>query len=336
MFLKRLTSSTQRFIGFSLLIFTCMMYLARSRQPPLYPEPHQLFTGMCNDTASGVALPKDLPVIYFITPTFTRREQVAELTRLAQTLLHVKNLVWIVAEDSHHCSPLVEGILRRYGIPYVHLISPIPELYKSLTYKPRGVSSRNAALKWILRDPNRPDGVFYFGDDDNTYDLRLFDEIRWTKKVSMFPVGLIGIQGISSPIVKDGQVIGFTDPWFEYRKFPVDMAGFAVSTRLMREKEGKMPFQAGHEEDQFLRSLEIEMPDIEPKAGGCTEVLVWHTKTISTSKPTVKLDPGVADSSLRALVNDIVKKGIASESEAAGKVIPVCVDKESCATIKGY
>ena len=148
----------------------------------------------------------------------------------------------------------------------------------------------------------------------------------------MFPVGLIGSQGISSPIVKEGKVIGFTDPWFEYRKFPVDMAGFAVSTNLLRKTEGRMPFKAGHEDDKFLRSLNLEMTDIEPKASGCSEVLVWHTKTIHTNKPTVRIPLDHADSSLRQLVNDVVGKGIVSESKS-GKEIPVCM-KEKCATIK--
>jgi hypothetical protein len=37
--------------------------------------------------------------------------------------------------------------------------------------------------------------VIYFADDDNTYDIRLFKEIATTQKISMFPVGFIGLQG---------------------------------------------------------------------------------------------------------------------------------------------
>lgn len=67
---------------------------------------------------------------------------------------------------------------------------------------PRGVSNRRAALNWIKNNKIR-EGVLYFGDDDNTFDLRLFNEIRSTRRVSMFPVGLIGEYSISTPIVKN-------------------------------------------------------------------------------------------------------------------------------------
>jgi hypothetical protein len=52
--------------------------------------------------------------------------------------------------------------------------------------KPRGVHQRNAGLHWI-RDTfrkipsNQIEGVIYFADDDNTYSLELFEEMRHTK-----------------------------------------------------------------------------------------------------------------------------------------------------------
>lgn len=66
---------------------------------------------------------------------------------------------------------------------------------------PRGVANRRAAINWIRQNGKKP-GVMYFGDDDNTFDLRLFNEIRYTNRVSMFPVGLIGQYSISSPVVR--------------------------------------------------------------------------------------------------------------------------------------
>ncbi len=50
--------------------------------------------------------------------------------------------------------------------------------------KPRGVSNRNRALEWILANASR-DGVFYFADDDNTYDLRIFTEARLHASISL-------------------------------------------------------------------------------------------------------------------------------------------------------
>jgi len=59
--------------------------------------------------------------------------------------------------------------------------------------------------------------------------------MRYTQKVSMWPVGLCTRTGLSTPIVKNGQLIGFYDGWIAGRKFPVDMAGFAVSVKFLLE-----------------------------------------------------------------------------------------------------
>ena len=59
-------------------------------------------------------------------------------------------------------------------------------------------------------------------------------QMRYTKKVSMWPVGLVTKVGLSSPVVNNkGVVIDFFDGWMANRKFPVDMAGFAVSVQLV-------------------------------------------------------------------------------------------------------
>ena len=42
--------------------------------------------------------------------------------------------------------------------------------------KARGVSNRNAALKWI--QTHVTSGVLYFADDDNTYDYKIFQEVK--------------------------------------------------------------------------------------------------------------------------------------------------------------
>jgi len=81
------------------------------------------------------------------------------------------------------------------------MVSPMPSKFRNEKPAPRGVANRRAALQW-LRQHNLTNGILYFGDDDNTYDLRLFSEIRKTQRVSMFPVGLIADYGVSGPVVR--------------------------------------------------------------------------------------------------------------------------------------
>ena len=321
----------------------CVTFAILSKKPQIiYPDDSEVFTYTCSDSMSAFDImsyvDNETPVIYFITPTYARREQVAELTRLSQTLLHIKNLVWIIAEDSRSCSNVVSSILLRHRkrIPYVHLASPMPERYIHERHKPNGVSGRNAAVKWILDNEwNLSPGVIYFGDDDNTYDVSLFEEIRWTKKVSMFPVAFTGYNDFSSPVIHKGKVVGFSDHWFQMRKFPVDMAGFAVNTEVVRRHRPKMPYLKGFEETGFLENINITIEDIEPLANGCTDILVWHTQTIKREVPIYTT--GVRQGqNLDALMVDMSGKGMLTESSNGGKPVKVCMKKDGCYTNEYY
>lgn len=88
------------------------------------------------------------------------------------------------------------------GLSYTHMATPMPEAYRREKYVPRGVSNRRAALQWV-QENGEDSGVLYFLDDDNAIDIRLFNEMRSTKTVSMWPVGLIGDYTVSSPVVKN-------------------------------------------------------------------------------------------------------------------------------------
>lgn len=185
---------------------------------------------------------------------------------------------------------------RIYSFFFVFtILAPMPSKYKKNKVKPRGVSNRNRGLDWIRA--NATDGVFYFADDDNTYDLEIFHEVsyiglsngyveviifdfllfcqmRYTKKVSMWPVGLVTKFGLSSPIIRNGKLDGFYDGWIGGRKYPVDMAGFAVNVNFFLSRpKAVMPYKPGYEEDGFLKSLApLAESDIELLANGCTEV----------------------------------------------------------------
>ena len=168
------------------------------RKLPLFPPEKDIKRGFCSSSMNFQVRPYNpkLPILYIVTPTYTRREQVIEMTRLSHTLLHVDNVIWVIGEDSETCSDLVGNLLQKFKMPYAHLMSPMPKMYLKEKYKPRGVASRRAGMEWILKNHDQisknGDGIIYFADDDNTYDLKLFDEIRKTKKVSVFPVGFVG------------------------------------------------------------------------------------------------------------------------------------------------
>ena len=126
----------------------------------------------------------DLPTIYAITPTYARAVQKAELTRLKHTFLHVRNFHWIVVEDSSEKTNLVKKFLKKSGLSYTHLNVLTPTEFKLQPkdpnwYKPRGVLQRNVALRWLREnvDPSQDKGVVYFADDDNTYDLEIFEQV---------------------------------------------------------------------------------------------------------------------------------------------------------------
>ncbi|VVD01653.1 unnamed protein product, partial [Leptidea sinapis] len=260
----------------------------------------------------------DLKMIYYVTPTYPRPEQIPELTRLAHTLMHVPRLHWIVADDQPLCTEEVANILRRTGLPYTHISSPKPYIYKNTNF-PRGVANRRAALKWLQE--NVADGVLYFGDDDNTVDLQLFSEIRATKKVSMFPV------------------VGFFDSWPGSRLFPVDMAGFAVNIEFLKPS-ASMPYIAGHEEDRFLISLGLKLEDIEPLASNCSKVLVWHTKTVKYKKPVLRLDIQKLDryssyKNFANLLKETCNLGMANLSETDGTKTYITRNRKSYETLAG-
>ncbi|KAL3837632.1 hypothetical protein ACJMK2_003189 [Sinanodonta woodiana] len=220
----------------------------------------------------------DTPTIFVVTPTYTRNSQKSELTMLSNTLRNVYFLTWIVVEDSQSKSDLVTRFLKHCGVPYVHLNGIDPLRYT----KTKAGYQRNLGIQWIRDNVNpiKTPGVVYFADDDNSYDVRIFDEMRNTKNVSVWPVGFRGAK-YQAPMVENGKVVGFMSFYGSSRKFAIDMAGFAVNIRLLFERPKARFYyqQQGILETSFLTCLKISYDDLEPKASNCTEVLVWHTRT---------------------------------------------------------
>ncbi|KFU93563.1 Galactosylgalactosylxylosylprotein 3-beta-glucuronosyltransferase 1, partial [Chaetura pelagica] len=223
-----------------------------------------------------------LPTIHVITPTYSRPVQKAELTRLANTLLHVPNLHWILVEDAQRRTPLITRLLRDTGLNYTHLNVETPRNYKLRgdirdPRIPRGTMQRNLALRWLRETFNKNNsqpGIVYFADDDNTYSLELFEEVRpcW---------GLPTVLSVLE-VNAAGKVYGWKTVFDPHRPFAIDMAGFAVNLRLILQRPQAYfklrGVKGGYQESSLLREL-VTLSDLEPKAANCTKVLVWHTRT---------------------------------------------------------
>ncbi|TRZ15468.1 hypothetical protein HGM15179_011635 [Zosterops borbonicus] len=225
-----------------------------------------------------------LPTIHVVTPTYSRPVQKAELTRLANTLLHVPNLHWILVEDSQRRTPLITRLLRDTGLNYTHLNVETPRNYKLRGDMrdpriPRGTMQRNLALRWLRETFNKNNsqpGIVYFADDDNTYSLELFEEMRSTRKVSVWPVAFVGGLRYESPKVNAaGKVYGWKTVFDPHRPFAIDMAGFAVNLRLILQRPQAYfklrGVKGGYQESSLLREL-VTLSDLEPKAANCTKM----------------------------------------------------------------
>lgn len=196
-------------------------------------------------------------------------------------------------EDSDQTSALVSNLLSRtfdqriYNFKYTHLHSLTPKKFKTKEtdhnwLKPRGVWQRNEALKWLRANIDDSNGVVYFGDDDNTYDWKLFDDIRFTTKVSVFPVGLVGGLLVEKPIVENGKVVGFNSVWKPTRRYPIDMSAFAINLKLILDKPDAYfspNVPRGYQETHLLSQLIDSIDELEPKAELCSRIYVWHTRT---------------------------------------------------------
>ena len=88
---------------------------------------------------------------------------------------------------------------------------------------------RNEGLFWIRENVARSKkGVIYFADDDNTYDDELFEAMRDTSTVSVWPAGLVGGLMVEKPKVRPIQGLSQFMTLFE------DLMMFHYSLECMR------------------------------------------------------------------------------------------------------
>lgn len=91
---------------------------------------------MTHKTVPSIPLEESFEeTLYIITPTYRRPEQIPELTRMAHTLMLIKNVHWLVIEDATVATKQVTKLLERTGLKFDHLIGKSNSLYIPV-YKP--------------------------------------------------------------------------------------------------------------------------------------------------------------------------------------------------------
>jgi len=204
--------------------------------------------------------------LLLVTPTYPRPLRLSFMRRCADDFRGVPNLLWIVIEDDSSLNGDVEQLLVDSGIKHVYLAHGPTRWW--------GSAQRNWALQYI-RDQHLT-GVVYFADDDNKYELPLFEELRKIKRLGILPVGCLGPRGIESPIVRDGRIVGWSADW-QSRKYPVDMAGFGFNAALLAEMTGDLwaPRDTTGE-TEFIERLVGSADQLELLCNDCRDCYVWH------------------------------------------------------------
>uniref|UniRef100_A0A0M3II74 Galactosylgalactosylxylosylprotein 3-beta-glucuronosyltransferase n=1 Tax=Ascaris lumbricoides TaxID=6252 RepID=A0A0M3II74_ASCLU len=136
------------------------------------------------------------PLIIVVTPTYPRPTRIPDMIRLSQTLMHIRNIAWIVIEDGDTLNNPTRRLIRRTRIAYCYiaakrLATPLVKFYGHFNSRTLW-SAQDYALKFIRQRfanfSNR--AVVYFADDGNTYDVRLFDRfIRNVETIGVWAVG---------------------------------------------------------------------------------------------------------------------------------------------------
>lgn len=203
-----------------------------------------------------------------ITATYPRPYRLHYLNHLKTLLCFQDHIRWFVIDDNYNIDKELQNFLPNFAI------------YKNIgPSKDKGHMQRNLALEYIY--DNKLDGIIYNADDDNRYDIRIFEEIRKTKHFSMFPVGgdIKGVETKSErPIVdtKTKKFIKWDSVWGD-RKYPMDMGGFAFNSILLQKLQKPLWRHEGiGGESEFIDKIIDSVDDIEFLCNDCTQTWVFH------------------------------------------------------------
>nr|GMD42687.1 probable beta-1,4-xylosyltransferase IRX9H [Ipomoea batatas] len=229
-------------------------------------------------------------LLIVVTPIEPRPFQAYYLNRLAHTLKLVPPpLLWIVVEMTSQSAETADT-LRRTGVMYRHLVCN-----KNLTeVKDRSVHMRNVALSHI--ETHHLDGIVYFADDDKTYSLDLFEQMREIRRFGTWAMPRMAENNryviLEGPICKGSQVLGWhtNDRKKRLRRFQAEMSGFAFnSTILWDPKRWHRPtlepirqidtVKDGFQATAFIEQIVEDESQMEGIPMNCSRIMVWQFDT---------------------------------------------------------
>ncbi|KAJ3035651.1 Galactosylgalactosylxylosylprotein 3-beta-glucuronosyltransferase 1 [Rhizophlyctis rosea] len=266
-------------LGFVLFVFLLSPTEWTEYTPQQPPEPIETCRHTIEIGETGENLCPDNSRLLLITPTYERLTRRPDLIKLKNTLAQVPNLLWILIEDGAAIDPSTEDFLRESpAVPFIYFPQ---ETVKKSNATHRGLDQRNAALDYI-RD-RRINGVVYFTDDDNAYDLKLFENLRNVTTLSLFSVGGIGRSGVEGPVLdSEGRFVKWVTSFAPGRKYPLDMAAFAFpATKLFENPKIRFYWNTptGMMETAFMSIIEPDPSKAHFLQPLIDNVRVFHVKT---------------------------------------------------------
>ncbi|CAD5219241.1 unnamed protein product [Bursaphelenchus xylophilus] len=221
--------------------------------------------------------PSNTTKVILITATRDRPQRAADFNMLVQTIRHLENVFWIVVEGDAEKNLYMKQLLVRSKVPHVYLDRPDTELCN-------GWALHNEALDYIRRNDDLfpDDSVVYFAGDEDSFDLRLFEEyVRNVKEIGVWAAGS-GYVSAESPMVLHGKVIGWNVAWRPKRKFALTFHSFALKTGLIKKSRAAFDMRCAGKapEDCFLRQLDINQSSIVPfgHEGTSKNIFVYHRR----------------------------------------------------------
>ena len=151
---------------------------------------------------------KNFPTIYIISRVNVYNiNEKADLTRFLNTLRLIPKIKWIVVENTPEKSEKIKKFLQKSGVNYVHLNRYVRDNH--LLDKNVSLEQFDEGLNWLRTNYHNihKDGVVYLARIQTSYETKIFELMRRTKKVMVWPVGMVNKSLYSRPLCIDEKVV---------------------------------------------------------------------------------------------------------------------------------